>query len=119
MYAKIVRALSTFTSSGAITLHARERLARIRAYGIDTDSSKLTVGIYQVDRNHENGDEIHVLLRNAIVLVFNLRTRKLVTALALRPKQLEKYLEFVGNSEIRAQLIAGAQSNVQRNMHNL
>ena len=48
-------------------------------------------GQFVVDRGHENGKEVHILTTTAIILVFNARTKKLVTKLIARPNQVKRY----------------------------
>ena len=46
-----------------------------------------------VDRGHRNGPEIHEVTDNAIVNIYNQRTRKLITKLIARPNQIRRYYE--------------------------
>ncbi len=46
-----------------------------------------------VDRGHRNGPEIHEITDNAIVNIYNQRTRKLITKLIARPNQIRRYYE--------------------------
>jgi hypothetical protein len=43
-----------------------------------------------VDKGHPNGPEWHVLTDNAIILVYNVRTRNLITVKFARPGQIRQ-----------------------------
>lgn len=51
-----------------------------------------------VDRGHKNGAERHVITDNAIIIIYNARTNKLVTKLIARPNQIKRYYESVGKT---------------------
>lgn len=44
-----------------------------------------------IDKGHPNGPEIHKVTDNAIVLIYNQRTGKLITKLIARPGQIKRY----------------------------
>ena len=44
-----------------------------------------------VDKGHPNGAEVHSITDNAIIIVHNLETGKLVTQLLARPSQIKRY----------------------------
>ena len=48
-------------------------------------------GQFVVDRGHKNGAEVHIITTTAIILVYNARTKKLVTKLIARPAQIKRY----------------------------
>lgn len=43
------------------------------------------------DTNHPNGNELHSIFDNGIILVQNERTKKIVTELIARPNQIRRY----------------------------
>jgi len=49
-----------------------------------------------VDKGHPNGVEVHSITDNAIIIVHNYRTGKLVTKLLARPQQIKRYYESTG-----------------------
>ena len=51
-----------------------------------------------VDRGHPNGVEVHSITDNAIIIVHNYRTGKLVTKLLARPQQIKRYYESTGRN---------------------
>lgn len=69
-----------------------------------------------VDRHHKDGPERHVLTDNAIILIYNQRTNKLVTKLIARPGQLRKF--YNRESEIPLYLKNKAMKH-QRSGYNL
>lgn len=44
-----------------------------------------------IDKGHPNGPEVHKVTDNAIVLIYNQRTGKLITKLIARPNQIRRY----------------------------
>lgn len=48
-----------------------------------------------VDKGHPNGAEIHCITDNGIIIVYNERTKRLVTKLIARPAQLQRYFKVV------------------------
>lgn len=51
---------------------------------------------FVVDNGHPNGVEVHSITENAIIIVNNYRTGKLVTKLLARPQQIKRYYEATG-----------------------
>lgn len=51
---------------------------------------------FVVDKGHPNGVEVHSITDNAIIIVHNYRTGKLVTKLLARPQQIKRYYESTG-----------------------
>lgn len=47
----------------------------------------------RVDRGHKNGAEIHHITDNAIVIIENERTKRMITKLIARPGQIARYYE--------------------------
>ena len=46
-----------------------------------------------VDKGHRNGPEVHKITDNAIIVIYNQRTGKLITKLIARPGQIKRYYE--------------------------
>lgn len=46
-----------------------------------------------VDKGHEKGRERHCITDHGIIIVYNARSRKLVTKLIARPQQVRRYYE--------------------------
>lgn len=51
---------------------------------------------FEVDRNHKNGLEIHTITTNAIIIITNKRTGKMITKLIAREGQIKRYYEREG-----------------------
>ena len=51
------------------------------------------IKIVVVDKGHKNGPEVHKITDNAIVVIYNQRTGKLITKLIARPNQIKRYYE--------------------------
>lgn len=43
------------------------------------------------DRGHVNGAEVHKILSNGVIEIYNERTGKLVTKIVARPNQIKRY----------------------------
>ena len=53
-----------------------------------------------VDTQHPNGNELHTITDNGIVVIQNQRTKKLITTLIARPAQIKRYYEQTIPSDI-------------------
>ena len=53
------------------------------------------IASFIVHRGHRDGAERHVITDNAIILIYNKLTNKLVTTLIARPGQIKRYYESV------------------------
>ena len=51
---------------------------------------------FVVDTGHPNGDELHTIFDNGMIIVQNARTGRLVTELIARPGQIKRYWENQG-----------------------
>ena len=73
------------------SLHIKERKERVRKYSNLLSYDMLYC--FVVDNNHENGDEIHCINENGLIYIYNYHTKKFVTILHPRPKQLKRYFQ--------------------------
>ena len=70
---------------------------------------------FVVDKGHLNGIEVHSITDNAIIIVHNYRTGKLVTKLLARPQQIKRYYESTGRKpppEYKSILKLARQHNI-------
>lgn len=51
---------------------------------------------FVVDKNHPNGLEEHIVYSNALVVIRNHHTKKLITILVARPMQIKRYYDALG-----------------------
>lgn len=51
---------------------------------------------FLVDTGHPNGDEIHTVTERGLIIIQNARTKRIVTFLFARPKQITRYWEYLG-----------------------
>ena len=83
--------MDSFTACGK-TSHAVNRSKRLQiAERLIYEESAKVVKIAVVNKGHKNGNEIHVILNNGIIKVYNARTRKFITVLIARVPQIERY----------------------------
>lgn len=61
--------------------------------------------VFVVDKGHKNGAEIHVITENAVICIYNQRSKKFVTALIARPAQLERYGVIIPDFVIRRAMV--------------
>lgn len=54
------------------------------------------VARFFVDRHHPDGPEVHVITDNAIIVIYNAFSGKLITKLVARPGQISRYYEAKG-----------------------
>ena len=88
---KLLGYMEEFTAGG-ITAHAVNRSKRLQiAERLIIEESAKVVKIAVVNKGHKNGNEIHVILNNGIIKVYNARTRKFITVLIARVPQIERY----------------------------
>ena len=79
-------------TAGGITAHAVNRSKRLQvAERLIIEESAKVLKIAIVNKGHENGNEIHVILNNGIIKVYNARTHKFITVLIARVPQIERY----------------------------
>lgn len=48
-----------------------------------------------VDTQHPNGNEIHTITDNGIIVIQNQNTKKLITSLIARPNQIKRYFTTI------------------------
>lgn len=73
------------------TLDRQARNDLIHEIGLGTE-----IKVFKVDRGHPNGPELHTVTSTALILIFNARTKKLVTILIARPQQIRRLYENSG-----------------------
>ena len=88
---QLIGYMETFTAGGK-TSHAVNRSKRLQiAERLIIEESAKVLKIAVVNKGHENGNEIHVILNNGIIKVYNARTHKFITVLIARVPQIERY----------------------------
>ena len=53
---------------------------------------------FLVDRKHRCGLELHALTSNGIIIIYNAKTRTMITNLIARPAQIKRYYNSVGKT---------------------
>ena len=66
---------------------------------------------FEVDRGHRNGPEVHTITANAIIIITNKATGKLITKLVARPEQIKRYYK---NGQAPQSLIWAARKNLEK-----
>lgn len=86
---KTIKKLESYNAKSFETLHINDRSNRLAQYG-DLLSTQF-IECYEVDKNHEKGNEIHCINVNGLIYVYNKNTQKFITVLHARPAQLKRY----------------------------
>ena len=89
----LVRELEDFDMVNAtMSKHLKDRSRRMEVINnlIINEHGKICK-VWLVNTGHANGLEVHVIYNNGICLIFNNDSKKLVTGLILRPRQVERY----------------------------
>ena len=73
-----------------VTKHMIDRLYRVQ-FNKQYLNDKSIYKVFLVNTNHSNGLELHVILKNASILILNNNTKKLVTVLNARKNQILRY----------------------------
>lgn len=87
--------------------YSTDRIARenlIRKIGIGNE-----IATFTIDRGHKNGPELHTVTSNAIIIVRNAKTNKIVTKLIARPNQIKRY--FTNNKIDITEILKIAQKH--------
>lgn len=69
---------------------------------------------FLVDRGHPNGKEIHKVTDNAVILIYNAFTGKLITELVARPEQIRRLYRSVGKKPPRSVISLAYKHNAMR-----
>ena len=88
---KIIGEINAFTPT-CETLHVGTRQPRVALANqlIIAEKAK-PIKICMVDKGHVNGDEIHVIYNNGVINIYNANTRRHITTLIAREKQITRY----------------------------
>lgn len=79
------------------TKHKNERSKRLESYQ-ELLSDKF-IKCFLVDKEHDNGLEIHCINEHGLIYIYNHNTKKFITALHPRPSQIKRYYRLL-NMEI-------------------
>ena len=103
-------------NSGQRTSHLVERHERVRKYKELGLLSTNFIDGFVVDKDHDNGVELHLINNNGLIYIMNARTKKLITVLGARPMQIQRYYNDLGlpiNAGVQA-IINRAGQNVNK-----
>ena len=53
---------------------------------------------FLIDKGHRCGPELHALTTTGIIIIYNARTKKVITNLIARPAQIRRYYESSGRN---------------------
>ena len=97
------------------TMHVKERSERVKRYASLLSYKMLYC--FRVDNNHVNGDEIHCINENGLIYVYNYHTKRYITILHPRPRQLKRYFQGL-NMKVPRDVSKLIDSCYQRNALN-
>lgn len=78
-----------------LTNHMQSYRRQLRLSYLNDEDSKKIEKCFFVDKGHPNGAEIHILTKNALIIVLNERTKKVCTILIARPGQIRRYYKAI------------------------
>ena len=88
---QVIRLYDSDIINNNTSQHIKERKERVRKYAHLLSYDMLYCFI--VDNNHINGNEIHCINKYGLIYIYNYHTKKFVTVLHPRPKQLKRYFQ--------------------------
>ena len=88
-----------------------ERMGRNAVIKMIGEGNK--VESFEIDRNHEKGLEIHTITTNAIIIITNKETGKMITKLIAREGQIKRYYEKEGRKAPQ-EIIEKARENTKK-----
>ena len=85
---QIIGYMETFTAGGQ-TSHVVKRSHRLQvAERLITEESAKVIRIAVVNKDHKNGNEVHLVYNNGVVKIYNEHTKKFITVLIERVIQI-------------------------------
>lgn len=81
-----------YINSGETTYHFRQNEQRISKW-FDTlgkEDFGYPIHAFHVDKEHPNGDEVHVITSEGVLLTYNYKTKKAITIQFARDNQMER-----------------------------
>lgn len=85
------REIARYNKINYKTVHSQEQSVINRMKLVDRDADKLYY--FEVDKGHRNGAEIHCIMQDATVFVFNKKSEKFITVLLARTGQIDHYID--------------------------
>lgn len=98
-------------SSTNHTFHRNKRIRIAREIGFGKP-----MYAFVVDNKHRNGNEIHILTDTGLIVIINENTKKLITILIARDKQITRYFANPNIPELAA-LINLAQEHEKQKLN--
>lgn len=88
---QIIEYIDNFTTYGE-TLHVVKRSKRLQiAQRLINEECAKVCKIAIVNKEHNNGNEVHMIYNNGIIKVYNENTHKFITVLIAREPQIARY----------------------------
>ena len=88
---QVIGYIDNFTTYGD-TIHVVKRSKRLQiAQRLINDENAKVCKIAIVNKEHENGNEIHVIYNNGVIKIYNANTHKFITVLIARVPQIARY----------------------------
>lgn len=100
------------------TMKTRHQQFRYKRTDVVFDMCKYArlVASFYVDKGHENGAEIHHVLSNGCILIFNAKTGLYITSLIARPHQITRLFRW-SNEKVPFYLIDKSKDNQKKGMN--
>lgn len=108
--------LQEWTKAYIPAKHLVDRLKRLEQYEVlDLTNDDFVAG-FEVDKNHKNGNEIHVINSAGLIYIFNKTSKKFITVLGARPGQIVRYYKAL-NLAVPTDLINKAFENYKQGVN--
>lgn len=110
-----IEALKSFKGASK-TYHIGTRRARLDAYNV----AEWIEG-FEVDKKHANGLEVHIIDARGFIHIFNKDSKRFITILSGRPRQIKRYYEALGiryPESIRSAMQIASIRNEETNANN-
>lgn len=77
------------------------------------------VDSFIVNKGHKDGIELHCVTSNALIIIYNVNSRKLVTKLIARPQQIKRYYMHTRKKDAPEELLMMAKEHQIMGFNNL
>lgn len=75
-----------------------DRVERTDKINAMSKGAPTRVASFLVDKGHRNGDELHIIRSDAVIEIYNRKSRRHITDLIARPGQIDRYYRAVGQT---------------------
>lgn len=101
-------------SSYSFSKHLKyDRLERFKTY-LKSVKEFDFISAFIVNKKHKNGLEVHAIDKNGFIVVFNFKSKKIITVISATPYQIERYYKKL-NSKMNDEVLKAIKTSDERN----